>query len=214
MEKVDGRNTRAVKKMLANQHKSQTRTVFGWEPDKGNSTGISKEAALKNVGDTWEEYKNGKLVAIWEQKEDFRVKHRPDWTPESAKKRQELLDHFYSYPNCYDDCKTEMKDRLDEKFRRLSGMCADCHFRMEERMKLNGEYEDYIKGKMYKNAIDWFKDADVEIYKFAEQMKGGYTYTNENGSYETWEDGTDPDTMIKEYEELKQETLDKLNPDK
>jgi len=211
MAKVDGKNTRAVKKMLSGEHKSQTKTVVGWEPTNNQS---SKNEALKEVGDTWKEYINDELVAVWEQCDGYRLKHSPSWTKESKMKKEEILDYLSSYPNCYDDCTTKTKTRLDEKFRRLSGMCADCHFRMEEKLKLNGEYETYIKKKMYNNAVDWFKDADKEIRMFAEQIKNGYTYVNENGTHEKWFDDIDPDEMLKEYEEAKQQTLDKFDPNK
>lgn len=208
-----------VKQMLAGDHYTQTRRQFSmaesFKKQRENSQNTSREKALKKPGDIWEEKDgNGKVIKIHELGESGTIKQYQPAMYHIKKKHSDLDEILHGYPNCLEDCQTEVKTRLDEKYRRFSGMCADCHFRVEERMKVNGEYEDYLREKMYKNAIDWFKDADKEIQIVAEQMRKGIEMEREDGSIKKWLGGQDPEEMLAEYEEAKRITLENLKPKK
>ena len=45
-------------------------------------------------------------------------------------------------------CKKTMKKKLDNKFWRVEGQCFDCHVKMENKLRVSGEYENYEKNKI------------------------------------------------------------------
>jgi|TARA_B100001094_G_scaffold117385_1_gene113236 ribosomal protein L37AE/L43A len=70
-------------------------------------------------------------------------------------------------------CKKTMKKKLDTKFWRTKGHCFDCQIEFENRLRLEGKFEDYAKNielenkKSYlndlKQSIDEFEDSDGKV---------------------------------------------------
>ena len=48
-------------------------------------------------------------------------------------------------------CKKAMKKKLDDKFWRTQGHCFDCQIEIENKMRIEGVFEDYAKTKMLEN---------------------------------------------------------------
>lgn len=61
-------NIKAVRQLLAGEHKMQTRTIVGYEK--------AKDSNIRNVGEIWEEVLPNGAVVEWEQKKGYRVKRR------------------------------------------------------------------------------------------------------------------------------------------
>ena len=55
-------------------------------------------------------------------------------------------------------CKKTMKKKLDNKFWRIAGHCFDCHVEMENKLRMNGKYEQYAKKKINENKKSYLKD--------------------------------------------------------
>lgn len=193
------KNIEAIQKMVQGTHFTQTKTVTGY---KGTDRTEHRE-----VGEIWEEYNpDGTVRCIWEQKSGYRVKRSPN--SEILDKVREELN---SYPNCRPECKSPKNTRLDSVFRKISGMCADCHFRMETKLKLSGEYEQYEKKKILENAKSFFKAADVEIEHIKDKVSSDFGVAHDNGQIELWDGSTTTaDQIYNEYHEYKKIVLDRL----
>lgn len=196
-------NIKAISEMLRGEHRTQTASTLGWD----DSTRKKEMAKIRKIGEEWEEYdKNGKVVCIWVQKDGYRIKKPP-----SYKIIKELKEYLNSYPNCLPDCSTEVKTRLDERFRAKFGRCADCQFRIENRIKLSGNWRQYEMEQMKQNALAFFEQADKEIKIVAQQLREGVNFANSDGNMEEWSGDVEIANQIEsEYEQYKQIVLQKF----
>jgi len=197
-------NIKAIRQMVDGTHWTQTRTKVGF-----TDTEVSAEKNKKReVGDIWEEYDEyGNVVCIWEQKKGYRVR-----SGVLRDEVQAIRDYLNAYPNCLPDCKTTECTKLDQRFRAKFGRCADCQFRMETKMKLEGTYEEYEKSQMLANAEAFFRTADVEVESVSNQLAGELHYANVGGDVEKWSaDAGLAEKLKKEYYEYKEIVLKQLN---
>ena len=66
-------------------------------------------------------------------------------------------------------CKKVMKKRLDDKMYRLYGHCFDCQVKVENKMRIDGTYEDWEKEKIKQNKLSWIKEQRETIEQFKKQ---------------------------------------------
>ena len=91
-------------------------------------------------------------------------------------------------------CKKAMKKKLDNKFWRINGHCFDCQIEMENKLRINGEYEQYAKKKINENKKSYLKDLKQSIEEF-EKTDGKAEFFNSVGvntpelEKEKWEMG-------------------------
>ena len=91
-------------------------------------------------------------------------------------------------------CKKAMKKKLDDKFWRINGHCFDCQIEMENKLRINGEYEQYAKKKINENKKSYLKDLKQSIEEF-EKTDGKAEFFNSVGvnevelEKEKWEMG-------------------------
>ena len=104
-------------------------------------------------------------------------------------------------------CKKVMKKKLDNKFWYRSGHCFDCQIDMENRMRIEGTFEDYAKTKMLENQKAYLKDLEQSLDDF-EKTGGKKEWFNQVGvnnpelEAEKWEMGE------KEFEKTISEARD------
>ena len=55
-------------------------------------------------------------------------------------------------------CDVIMKKRLDNKFWSMYGHCFDCQIKIENKMRINGTYEEWEKNKVRENKISFIKE--------------------------------------------------------
>ena len=122
-----------------------------------------------------------------------------------------------SFPNCRKETCTCLKaNSVDEKMRKIHGMCGDCVIDMEHEMRKAGTYEEYEKNKIRENALAWLRNAerDVELLKQAYTQASEFV-TNADGETESWGAKMTPDefeeTVQKQFERFKENFLNKLN---
>ena len=77
-------------------------------------------------------------------------------------------------------CKKAMKKKLDDKFWRIKGHCFDCQVEVENRLRIEGTFEEYAKTKMLENQKAYLKDLEQSIDDF-EKTGGKKTYFNNVG---------------------------------
>ena len=99
------------------ENQRRRKKVFGYRK--------KRDTKIREVGDQWEEVNpvTGQ-VWLWTQKEGYRVKQAKGMSG-----MREAIDNLYK---CISpDCTTEYMTSFDKKMQKISGMCADCHFKFE-----------------------------------------------------------------------------------
>ena len=62
-----------------------------------------------------------------------------------------------------------MKKKLDDKMWSLFGHCFDCQIKIENKLRIEGRYEEWAEEKIRKNKISFLKDSIQEIEEFRNQ---------------------------------------------
>jgi len=66
-------------------------------------------------------------------------------------------------------CDKVMKKKLDDKMWKLFGHCFDCQITMENKLRIEGKYEEWEKEKIKQNKISFLKDSIQKIEEFRNQ---------------------------------------------
>jgi len=91
-------------------------------------------------------------------------------------------------------CDKAMKKQLDNKFWRMTGHCFDCQVEIENKLKVQGKFDDYANTKMLENQKAQLKDLEQSLDDF-EKTGGKKDWFNQVGvdnpelEKETWEMG-------------------------
>jgi hypothetical protein len=199
-------NVKAVQQMLDGTHKFQTKKTVGF------SDAQSKKSEHREIGDVWEETDSNGNVHVVEQREGFRIRKT-----KNSEIFQSIRDELQSFPNCRKDtCTCIGTHQLDQKMRKIHGMCFDCVIEMEHELKKAGKYDEYEQNKIRENAMAWLRDAERDV----ELLKQAYTQvqqfvSNSDGQVEHWSAKMTAEefenTIQKQFEEFKTKFLEKLN---
>lgn len=203
-------NIKAVQQLVDGNHKMQTRTTIGFH----DIASQQEKNKVREVGEIWEEIDaTGKTVCWWEQKSWGRC--RSTLHPDTAKEMREMRKMVESFSACPKETCTCIKpSRIDELFRKKTGMCEDCIISMETKLKIQGKFNDYAKGKMRNNAEEFFTDADKEVDKLKDDLTKPITFLEDKfGNVETWK-STNSNALIEQidnqYNTLKEKVREKL----
>ena len=65
------------------------------------------------------------------------------------------------------ECNKVMKQRLDDKMYRLYNHCFDCQVKFENKLRIEGKYEEWEEQKVLNNQLSYIKDqiASIEDWK-------------------------------------------------
>jgi len=186
-----------VKKLLSGQHESQNKVQVGFVADK------KEDSQSRQVGEKWFDSEGNE----WEQKNGYKIKLGKVW-------QQELHEYLNSFPNCpKDSCTCGMPKKLDEKMRKIHGMCFDCVVKMEHKIRIEGKWDEYEKRKLKENAIAWLSEAERDKNLIVEELSR-LEFTNEFGDLEKWDTKINKEELLnkieKEFEEFKKNFIDKL----
>ena len=201
-------NVKAVQQMLDGTHKFQTKKTVGFT----DAADVAKRNEHHLIGDVWEETDTAGTTYIVEQRDGFRIRKT-----KNSDILQSIRDEMHLFPNCRKDtCTCIGKHQLDQKMRKINGMCFDCTIDMEHELKALGKYKEYEQGKIRENALAWLRDAERDV----EMLKMAYTSASEfvssgNGEVETWSAKMTPEefeeTVQKQFEIFKQNFLENLD---
>lgn len=201
-------NIKAIQQMLEGNHKFQTKKTVGFSDAKD----AAKKSEHHNIGDVWEETDATGITYVVEQRDGFRVRKT-----KNSEIFQSIREEMRSFPNCRKETCTCIKaNSVDEKMRKIHGMCGDCVIDMEHEMRTAGTYEEYEKNKIRENALAWLRNAerDVELLKQAYTQASEFV-TNAEGETESWGAKMTPEefeeTVQKQFERFKENFLNKLN---
>ena len=187
-------NIKAVKEMIAGNHRTQTKNTVAFNDEK--------EFVKREVGEQWTDNDGN----IWEQKKGYKVK---------LGKLSELRNEINTFPNCSKEvCTCTNPNRNDLKMKTIHGMCFDCVVDMEHKLKLEGKYDEYVRQKKLDNAKAWLKQAELEKESVKIALKS--RYLNEDGSFEEW-DGVSweeiEEKIENEFQQFRENFIQKLETD-
>ena len=77
-------------------------------------------------------------------------------------------------------CKKAMKKKLDDKFWRMMNHCFDCQIDYENKLKIQGKFDNYAENKMLENQKSYLKDLEQSIDDF-EKTDGKREFFNSVG---------------------------------
>ena len=80
------------------------------------------------------------------------------------------------------ECDVIMKKRLDNKMWLMFGHCFDGQVKIENKLRIEGKYEEWEKNKIKENKISFIKDQIQAITEWKE-MKGPEFYNNVGVDY-------------------------------
>ena len=206
-------NIKAVQQMLDGTHKFQTKKTIGFS----DADATAKRNERHEIGDVWEEADpvTGVIYVI-EQRDGFRIRKS-----KNTDVFQSVRDEIRSFPNCRKETCTCIQKNgtihpLDDKMRKIHGMCFDCTIEMEHDLKKEGKYDEYEQTKIRENALAWLASAERDV----ELLKQTYTQaidfvSNTDGATESWSAKMTTEEfeekIQKEFDKFKQEFLKKIN---
>ena len=107
------------------------------------------------------------------------------------------------------ECDVIMKKRLDSKFWRMFGHCFDCQVKIENKLRIEGKYEEWAEEKIRNNMISFVKEQIQAIEEWRD-MKSPQWYNNVGVNYpELEKEKWDMDTN--QIKEMANEALDEYN---
>ena len=161
-------NIKAVKEMIAGNHRTQTKNTV--------SFGEGKDFIKREVGQQWLDDDGN----TWEQKKGYKVK---------LGKLSELRTDVQTFSNCSKEtCTCLTPSRNDLKMKVIHDMCFNCVISMEHQLRIDGTYDEYEKNKILENSKAWLKQAELEKETIKLAMKA--RFVNEDGSLEDWDGGS------------------------
>ena len=111
-------------------------------------------------------------------------------------------------PLCCPKCGKVMKKRLDKPNYKVHKMCFDCVIEFEHKLRIRGEYDDYIKKLYLKNRLTKINEMENYFLDLANQSNDGYV--SENGEIERWKGGLDKTQITKDIIQAAQEGREKI----
>jgi len=102
------------------------------------------------------------------------TKVNPEKTKQIAKEREESSERSDALkaartPWFCPKCDKVMKKRLDDKMYRLYNHCFDCQLNIENKMRIEGTYDEWEKEKVKANTMSWIKEQRISIEEFKKQ---------------------------------------------
>ena len=102
------------------------------------------------------------------------------------------------------ECNKVMKQRLDDKMYRLYNHCFDCQVKLENKLRVEGKYEEWEEKKVLNNQLSYIKDQIQSVEDWVDESENSPTIFNQVGvdkieiEQEKWRDNkeTVEDTTI------------------
>jgi hypothetical protein len=205
-------NIKAIQQMLDGTHKFQTKKTVGFS----DADATAKRNERHNVGDVWEETDTVTgITYVIEQREGFRIKKT-----KNSEVLQSVREELRSFPNCQKEtctCMASSKTHpLDEKMRKIHGMCFECVIEMEHELKKSGKYEEYERNKIRENALAWLATAEQDVKLLRETYTQAAKFvSNSDGVTETWTSKMTPEefdaTIQEQFNKFKENFLKQIN---
>ena len=109
------------------------------------------------------------------------------------------------------ECNKVMKQRLDDKMYRLHNHCFDCQIKFENKLRIDGKYEEWEEKKVLNNQLSYIKDQINSIDDWKDETSKPLEVFDQVGVQDI-ELHTEKWSQNKEkVEEMSNEALEELN---
>jgi len=137
---------------------------------------------------------------------DVWVENKKTWTIKDGIKqtvsKMDAIKKEIFMPLCCPKCSKVMKKRLDKPNYKIHKMCFDCVIDFEHKLKMRGEYDNYIKKLQLKNRLTEIDEMENMFLELANQSNEGFI--SEHGELERWKGGVDMSKISAEISEAAQ----------
>ena len=109
------------------------------------------------------------------------------------------------------ECDKVMKSRLDDKMYRLYNQCFDCQVKFENKLRVEGKYEEWEEKKVLNNKLSYIRDQIESIEDWKDEASKPLVVFDQVGvqdvelQTEKWSQNTE------KVEEMSKEALEGLN---
>jgi len=109
------------------------------------------------------------------------------------------------------DCKKVMKSRLDDKMYRLFNHCFDCQIQFENKLRIDGKYDEWEEKKVLNNQLSYIRDQIESIEDWKKETSKPLEVFDQVGvkdielQTEKWSQNTE------QVEKMSKEALEELN---
>ena len=161
----------------------------------GNQIGYSKKTEDYKEGDVWKENKK-----TWTIKNGIK---------QTISKLDAIKKEVFM-PLCCPKCSKVMKKRLDKPNYKIHKTCFDCVIDFEHKLRIRGEYDDYIKKLEAKNSLDIVDEMESYLLDAINTSNEGFV--SEDGVVERWKGGIDKtgfSSKIKKAAKTRREHIEK-----
>ena len=102
-------------------------------------------------------------------------------------------------PLCCPDCGKVMKGQLDKPNYKIHKKCHDCVIEFEHKLRIKGEYDNYIKNLKSKYSLDIVDEMESYLLDAINTSNSGFV--SEDGVVERWVGGVDKSDFTKRIKE-------------
>lgn len=172
-----------LKKEFKQKDVNRARNLIMGKTDASTSTQIGYSTKQKDYkeGDVWTE-------------------GRKTWTIKNGIKQTisklDAIKKEVFMPLCCPECGNVMKKRLDKPHYKLHKKCYDCIIDFEGKLRVKGEYKNYIKNLKGKNSIDILNELESTLLSAVNVSNSNFI--SEDGVVEKWVGGIDKEKFSKE----------------
>jgi len=172
-----------LKKEFKQKDVNRARNLIMGKTDASTSTQIGYSTKQKDYkeGDVWTE-------------------GRKTWTIKNGIKQTisklDAIKKEVFMPLCCPECGNVMKKRLDKPHYKLHKKCYDCIIDFEGKLRVKGEYKNYIKNLKGKNSIDILNELESTLLSAVNVSNSNFV--SEDGVVEKWVGGIDKEKFSKE----------------
>ena len=172
-----------LKKEFKQKDVNRARNLIMGKTDASTSTQIGYNTKQKDYkeGDVWTEGRK-----TWTIKNGIK---------QTISKLDKIKKEVFM-PLCCPECGNVMKKRLDKPHYRIHKKCYDCVIDFEGKLKVKGEYENYIKNLKGKNSIDILNELESTLLSAVNVSNSNFV--SEDGVVEKWVGGIDKEKFTEE----------------
>ena len=143
---------------------------------------------------------------------DVWVENKKTWTIKDGIKqtisKMDAIKKEIFMPLCCPKCSKVMKKRLDKPNYKVHKMCFDCVIDYEHKLRIRGEYDDYIKQLKLKNHLTKIDEMENMFLELANQSNDGFV--SEHGEIERWKGGIDKEKISSDITKAAKEARENI----
>ena len=161
----------------------------------GTQIGYNKEQIDYKEGDVWTENKK-----TWTIKNGIK---------QTISKLDKIKKEVFM-PLCCPECNKVMKKRLDKPNYNVHKKCHDCVVEFEHKLRIRGEYNNYIKNLENKNSLNIVNEMESYLLDAINTSNSGFV--SEDGVIEKWKGGINKvefTKQVKEATKIRREHIEK-----